>query len=96
MNIFELMTVIAVPVAGIGAYQFVSPYGIIWGILAGLVGALSGLFIGPIIGLLFILPLEGASRLVRFLMTGRWTDPKLCQYDCRGPDEDIKPQSGDL
>ena len=75
MNIFELMTVLAIPAGAFAGYYFVSPYGTVLGVLAALIGAVAGRYIGPILGLLFLLPFEGVARLGRFLTIGRWTEP---------------------
>ncbi len=77
MNIFELARFLAILAVGAAAYYFVSPFGTILGVLAAIAGAVGGFFVGPFIGLLFLLPFEGAARLGRFLTTGRWTDPQF-------------------
>ena len=76
MNVFMLMTLIAVPVLALAAHHFASPFGSIIGIIAGIMGAVAGFFIGPLIGYIFLLPFEGAARLYRFVTTGRWADPE--------------------
>ena len=77
MNVFMLMTLIAVPGLALTAYHFASPFGVIVGIIAAIVGAAAGFFIAPVLGYLFLLPFEGAARLCRFITTGRWTDPQF-------------------
>jgi uncharacterized protein YqgC (DUF456 family) len=75
MNIFELLSFVAIPVCAYAAYHFASPYGNMLGIAAAIAGAIAGFFLSPLIGMLFLLPFEGAARLRRFLTTGRWSDP---------------------
>ena len=72
MNVFMLMTLFAIPAAALAAHHFASPFGTVAGIVAGVVGAVAGFFIGPLLGYLLLLPFEGASRLCRFVTTGRW------------------------
>ena len=75
MNILELLTVLAIPAGAFIGYHFVSPFGTIYGVLAAIAGAVAGRYIGPILGMVFLLPFELAVRLVRFIRTGRWTEP---------------------
>jgi lipoprotein signal peptidase len=89
MNVFELMTFLAIPAGAFVGYHFVSPFGVAFGIIAALIGAVAGLYMGPLLGLLFILPFEGLSRLYRFLTTGRWTDPQFTPEPPSTPNDRI-------
>jgi hypothetical protein len=74
MNIFELSRLLGPMILGFAGFHFTEPYGLWWALPAVLAGIIAGWFIGPWFGLLFLLPFEGAARLVRFVRHGRWTD----------------------
>ena len=74
MNIFELFRLIGPMILVFVGFHLVEPFGIWWALLAVLLGIIVGWFVGPWLGLLFLLPFEGAARLARFIRHGRWTD----------------------
>lgn len=74
MTIFEVAAFLGIFFGAAAAYCLVSPYGTVLGVLAAVGGAVTGFFIGPIFGLLFLMPFEGAARLKRYLGTGHWTE----------------------
>jgi hypothetical protein len=60
-------------ILGVAGFHYIDPFGHGWALLAVLAGIIIGWFAGPMFGLLFLLPFEGISRLVRFIRHGCWT-----------------------